>query len=108
MSGLIFTNHPKEIAKFIETMETMGIMTMKITKGTRVVCAKCFEFLRWDQYVNMDFQNIQLKERFMDQRFKLRKFRTIVGGMPKNVTQSTWGCWIWGLRGWRRLGSLVL
>ena len=58
MSGLVFTNFPKAIAKLVETGVTMGIVTMKITKGTRVVCVKRFEFLSWDWYVNMDFQII--------------------------------------------------
>jgi len=80
----------------------MGIVTMKITKAIRMVCAKRFEFLRWDRYVNMDYQNFQLRERFMNQRFELRELRTIVYGMPNNFAQSTW---IWG---WRSLGSLVL
>jgi len=48
MSGLVFTNFPKVIVKFIEMRETMEIVTMKVTQGTRMVCAKHFEFLRWD------------------------------------------------------------
>lgn len=92
MGGLVFTNLPNAIAKFIEMRKTMGIMTMKITQGTRVVCVKCFESLRWDWYVNMDFQNIQLRECFMNQWFKLRKFGKITGGVPNNFTQSAQGC----------------
>ena len=86
----------------------MGIVTMKITQGTRVVYTKHFEFLRWDQQVNMEFWNIQLRECFMSQRFKLRKFWAIVDGVPNNLTQSAWGCRLWGLSYWRSLGSLVL
>ena len=48
MKGLIFTNRPKEIAKFIKMRAIMGIITMMMTWGIRVVCAQSFEFLRWD------------------------------------------------------------
>lgn len=34
-SGLVFVKHFKAIKKFFETRETMGIVTMMITQGTR-------------------------------------------------------------------------
>jgi len=39
MSGLVFVKRLKEIKKFIETREKMGVMTMMITQGTRVIHA---------------------------------------------------------------------
>jgi len=35
----------KVITKFIEMRATMGIMTIMITQGTRVICVQSFEFL---------------------------------------------------------------
>jgi len=39
MSDLIFAKRFMTIEKFIEMRETMGIMTMMISQGRKVICA---------------------------------------------------------------------
>jgi len=44
----------------------------------------------------------------MNQRFEMRKLKTVIGCMPNNLTQSAWRCHLWSFGRRRCLESLVL
>ena len=84
----------------------VGIMAMEITQRTGLIGVNCFRVLGYSRGRKRGFRDHRLKEHKFNHGLDTGQFRTVMGGMDDDITQST------GLCEWGRCrlswGSLVL
>ena len=92
-------------AEVLEAGTKMGVMAMEITQSTGVICAQIIEFRDSIGYSDINLWDIRLWKHFVNHGLETRQFRTGMGGVTDNITQSK------RLWRWRRIrvsrGSLV-
>ena len=87
----------------------MGVMAMEITQSTGVVDVNSLGVLGRSRKRNRGFRDCGLKERDINHGLEMKQFRTGMGGVTDNITQSTLDGMLWRLRRGRVFrGSLVL
>ena len=84
-------------------------MVMEITKSTGVVGVNTLGVLGRSRGRNKGFRDRGLRERDINHGLEMRQFRTGMGGMTNNITQSTLDGMLWRPRRGRVCqGCLVL
>ena len=84
-------------------------MAVEIAQSTRVICAQGFEFRDRIRNSDVDFGDIRVGKRLVDQDLEVRQFKTRMGGMTNNIAQSALDSTLWRSRRCRvRRGGLVL
>ena len=63
-------------------------MAVEIAQSTRVICAQGFEFRDRIRDSDVDFRDIKVRKRLVDQDLEVRQFRTRMGGVTDNIAQS--------------------
>ena len=84
-------------------------MAMEITQSTGVVGVNSLGVLGHDRRRNKGFRDRGLRERDINHGLEMKQFRTGMGGMTDNITQSTLDGMVWRSRRGRVCrGSFVL
>ena len=84
-------------------------MAMEIAQSTRVICAQGFEFRDRIRDSDVDFRDIRVGKRLVDQELEVWQFKTRMGGMTDNIAQSALDSGLWrSRRGRVYRGGLVL
>ena len=87
----------------------MGVMAMEITQSIGVVGVNSLGVLDCDRGRNRGFRDHGLRERDINHGLEMKQFRTGMGGMTDNITQSTLDGMMWRPRRGRFCrGNLVL
>ena len=87
----------------------VGVMAMEITQSTGVVGVNSRGVLGRGHGRNIGFRDRGLRERDINHWLEMRQFRTGMGGVTNNITQSTLDGMLWrSRRGWVYRGSLVI
>ena len=96
-------------AEVREAGTKMGGMAMEITQSTRVVGVNSLGVLGRGRRRNRGFWDRGFRERDINHGFEMKQFRTSVGGVTDNITQSTLDGMLWRPRRGRVCrGGLVL
>ena len=96
-------------AEVLEAGTKMGVMAMEITQSTGVVGVNSLGVLGRGRGRNRGLWDRGLRERDINHGLEMKQFKTGMGGMTDNITQSTLDGMLWRLRRSRVCrGSLVL
>ena len=108
-SGLELVVHVQGGKILVKAGTEVGVMAMEIAQSTRVVCAQGFEFRDRVRDSDVDFGDVRVGKRLINQNLEVRQFRTHMGGVTDNITQSTLDSGFWRSRRGRVFrGCLVL
>ena len=87
----------------------VGVMAVEIAQSTRVVCAQGFEFRDRVGDSDVDFGDVRVGKRLVDQDLEVWQFRTQMGGVTDDIAQSALDSRLWRSRRGRGCrGGLVL
>ena len=94
--------------EILEAGTKVGVMAMVITQSTGVFDVNSLWVLDCGRGRNRGFRDRGLREHDINHGLGMKQFRTGMGGVADNITQSTLDGMLWRLRSRVCQGSLVL
>ena len=82
-------------AEILKVGTKVGVMSMEITQSTRVVGVNSLGVLGRVHGRNRGFWDRGLRERDINHGLEMKQFRTGMGGVTNNITQSTMDGMLW-------------
>ena len=73
-------------------------MAVEIARSARVICAQGFEFRDRIRDSDVDFGDIRVGKRLVDQDLEVRQFKTHMGDVTDNIAQSALDSGLWRSR----------